>query len=256
MQEKRIAVVLAAASVFASVAVADEAAGPHSFTGNFAITTDYLFRGISQTQNKPALQGGFDYAHSSGLYVGVWGSNVKWVDTGGYKDNNSLELDLYGGYKGELGPLSYDLGMIRYYYPGDYVANATSPDTTEAYVGLGWQFLSFKYSHVVSENFVGWKGSNDQKTRGSQYYDLSLAYPLENGWGIGAHVGYQKVKHNSDASYTDWNVYVSKDLGFGTVKLMYADSNADGCGSASRAYCWDGKDVGDARAVLSFSKTF
>jgi len=255
MQKTLIAAALAA-SFLAPAAFAEEAAGPHSFSGNFTISTDYMFRGISQTQNKPAVQGGLDYAHESGLYAGVWGSNVKWVDTGNYKDNNSLELDLYGGYKNTLGPISYDLGMIRYYYPGDYVNNSTSPDTTEVYVGLGWEFLSFKYSHVVSENFVGWKGTDDQNTRGSQYYDLSASHAFDGGWGVGAHVGHQKVKHNADASYTDWNIYVSKDFDIGTVKLMYSDTNADGCGSSSEAYCFDGKDVGDGRAVLSFSKAF
>lgn len=253
--QKNLLAVLLATTFMAPAAFAEEAA-THTFTGNFGLTTDYLFRGVSQTQNKPAVQGGVDYAHASGLYAGVWGSNVKWVDAGGYKDNNSLELDLYGGYKGAMGPISYDVGAIRYFYPGDYVQNATSPDTTEVYLGLGWEFLTFKYSHVVSENFVGWKGTANQKTRGSQYYDLSAAYNLDGGWGIGAHVGYQHVKDNTDASYTDWNLFVSKDVGFGTVKLMYSDTNADGCGSTSGAYCWSGKDVADGRAVLSFNKTF
>lgn len=229
---------------------------PHTLTGNLGLTTDYVFRGVSQTQGEPAIQGGFDYSHASGLYVGTWASNVEWVSTGvpAYKDNNSMEIDLYGGYRGSAGDIGYDVGLITYYYPGDETA-ATDPDTTEIYIGASWKTLSAKYSYVVSDHFVGWTTSTGGKTRGSYYIELNGSYDLGNGWGVLGHVGYQDVKDNDDASYTDWKIGVTKDVGFGVVTLAYTDTDAD-----TAAYTWvsgtDSEKVADGRVILSFAKTF
>lgn len=229
---------------------AEKPVSPHSLSGNISLTSDYVFRGVSQTQNGPAIQGGIDYAHASGFYAGTWASNVDWVSLG-YKNNSSMEIDLYGGYKGSLGDVGYDVGVITYYYPGDKIAGATDPDTTELYLGASWKFLSAKYSHTVSNRFVGWSTSTGGKTKGSYYLELNGNYDLGNGWGVLGHVGYQDVKDNDLASYTDWKVGVSKDIGFGTVALAYSDTNAD-----TGAYTWAGEEVADGRVFLSFSKTF
>ncbi len=228
-------------------------AGDSPLSGNLTLTSNYLFRGVSQSQDGPAIQGGFDYAHKSGIYLGTWASNVAWVNDGGVKSNNSMEIDLYGGYKGEAGPISYDLGLIRYHYPGSLNPGATTPNTTEVYAGLGWRFLSLKYSHVVSDYIFAWTTTGGGKTRGSYYVDLSGSYDLGNGWGVSAHVGYQDIKGNDPASYTDWNIAVSKDLGFGTIKAMYSDTDAD-----TPTYTWgtSPKKVANGAFVLSFSKSF
>src|SRR5262245_22953793 len=94
----------------------------HTLTGNIGLYSQYIFRGLTQTNKEPALQGGFDYSHSSGLYVGTWGSNVSWLrDGGGYVAGGSLEWDFYGGFKGTFGKsdFTYDLGLLYYWYPGD-----------------------------------------------------------------------------------------------------------------------------------------
>lgn len=257
MQKTIIAAALAAC--LAAPAFAEEAApaGPHTFTGNVGFVTDYVFRGISQSQHKPALQGGFDYSHASGLYAGTWASNVNWVRETGFKTDNSLEWDFYGGYKGSFaGDFSYDLGVLRYYYPGDVVPGVPDVNSTEVYAGLGWKFITLKYSYAVSSHLFGWEGPSGEKTRGSGYLDLSATYDLGGGWGVTGHVGRQNIKDRSSASYTDWKLGVTKDVGFGTVALAYTDTNANGCGDSTPDYCWNGKDVSDARAVLSFSKTF
>jgi uncharacterized protein (TIGR02001 family) len=233
-----------------ALASAQEATSPHAFTGNFALTSDYVFRGVSQTQNEPAVQGGFDYAHSSGVYIGTWASNVDWVSLG-YKEDSSMEIDLYGGYKGTLGDFGYDVGAITYYYPGDDVAGATDPDTTEVYVGASWKFLSAKYSHAVSDHIFGWTTTGGGKTRGSYYAELNANYNLGSGWGVLAHVGYQDIKDNDDASYTDWKIGVSKDLGVAVATLAYSDTNAE-----DSAYTWAGEEVADGRVIVSFSKSF
>lgn len=230
------------------------AAEESPFSGNITLTSDYLFRGVSQTTNKPAIQGGFDYAHASGFYVGTWASNVDWVEDGGFKDNNSMEIDLYGGYSASAGESGYDVGLIHYYYPGSKNSGVPTPNTTEMYVSGSWKFLTLKYSHTLSKYFVGWKGNNGEKARGSGYLELGAEYDLGDGWGVSAHVGRQRVKNYSDASYTDWNVGVSKDVGYGTIALMYSDTNAK-----NSEYTWGAngnKKVADGRFLLSFSKDF
>ena len=103
MKKTLIAASLAcAAGSLPSFALAQAAAAQpeHTFTGNLSLASEYRYRGIAQTNAKPALQGGFDYAHASGLYAGTWASNVSWLSDGGAgRVSNSLEWDLYGGYK-------------------------------------------------------------------------------------------------------------------------------------------------------------
>jgi uncharacterized protein (TIGR02001 family) len=235
-----------------TLAAAEEAASPHTLSGNITLTSDYVFRGVSQTQNGPAIQGGFDYAHASGFYIGTWASNVDWVSLG-YKDNSSMEIDVYGGFKGTAGDFGFDLGVITYYYPGDQVTGANDPDTTELYVGGSWKFLSAKYSYTVSDQFVGWGTTADPAgdTDGSYYIELNANYGLDNGWGLIGHVGYQDVNDNDDASYTDWKLGVSKDVGFGVVTVAYTGTDAD-----DTAYTWAGEEVADDRVFVAFSKTF
>jgi uncharacterized protein (TIGR02001 family) len=250
MRKTIIAAVLA--TTFAAPAVmADEAASPLSF--NVGVTTDYMFRGISQTQHSPALQGGIDYAHESGLYAGVWGSNISWIRANGTAQKSMYETDLYGGYKGTAGPISYDVGMIRYYYPGidDWNDGFVTPNTTEGYVGLSWNIVSFKYSQVLSDYFVGWTGLNGEKTKDTKYYDLTVTYPINDTMNVIGHVGRQNISHNSIASYSDYKIGVTKDFGFGVLGVSYTDTNAD-----ENIYRWDGEK--NAKGVLSasFTKVF
>jgi len=95
-------------------AMADEPASPHPLSANVGLVSNYVLRGISQTGGEAAIQGGFDYTHSSGFYLGTWGSNVGWLTEFQGYDSGSMELDLYGGYRHHIGPVSYDVGAIRY----------------------------------------------------------------------------------------------------------------------------------------------
>lgn len=271
-----------AAPVMAQTAAAPEAAPASPLTFNVGVVSDYLFRGISQTHGKPALQGGIDYAHASGLYVGAWASNVQWVKD---QQNTSVpvEIDVYGGYKGSFaGDFSYDVGMIAYNYPGtkNRPQNASAKaNTSEVYGALGWKWLTAKYSHVTSSHFVAWYGGpvgsdTSKNTRGSNYLELNATYDLGDGWGITGHIGQQKVKNyekvgDTDASYRDWKIGVTKDVGFGVVGLSYSDTNSKGtcnAGGGTNAYCWtkwdggtgytNGRDMSKGMAVLSFNKTF
>lgn len=253
MRKTILASALLAALSAAGAAHAEES----PFSANVALTTDYVFRGISQSQGQPALQGGFDYAHSSGFYIGTWASNVGWVDDL-YKKNNSVEIDLYLGYAGEAGPISYDVGAIRYYYPGSGISGAVTPDSTEVYVAFGWEFLELKYSHAVSKYLFAWTSPSGKNSRNSNYLELNAAYGFGEGWEASAHLGRQIIKNFGGASYADWGVGISKDVGFGTVALNYTDSDADGSCSRVEPYCFGdtGKNAAGDRFVLSFSKEF
>ncbi len=261
MRKTLIATAVLAALAASSTVMAEEAApAEHTFTANVTLASEYIYRGIGQTNRKPALQGGFDYSHASGLYAGVWGSNVSWLSDGRSDVSSSLEIDLYGGYKNTFagGDWNYDVGVLRYNYPGTYPSGYTKADTTELYGAIGWKWLTLKYSHVVSSHIFGFTGANGtDNTRGSGYLELNAAYDLGDGWGVLGHVGHQKIKNNDDASYTDYKVGVTKDVGFGTVGLSYWTTNAKACGDSTPVYCNAfNKDLGEGRALLSFTKTF
>ena len=133
-----------------------------------------MFRGISQTNEKPALQGGFDLGHKSGFYVGTWASNVSWLSDGNPDVSASLEWDFYGGYKWAL-PADFvlDLGVLYYWYPGTYPSGYTKPNTTELYVALTWKWLTGKYSYSVENKTFGFPDS-----RGSDYWELNATYDV------------------------------------------------------------------------------
>src|SRR3954471_5124535 len=104
MRKYILPLAIAACASASAPAIAQQAAAatppPPPVTGNMTLVTDYRFRGISQTLGRPAIQGGFDYAHESGVYLGNWNSNVS--SAAGYPGGN-LEMDFYGGYKKAFG---------------------------------------------------------------------------------------------------------------------------------------------------------
>lgn len=254
---KKSLIALSLAGAFAVPAFADEAP-VHSFSANVGVVSDYVFRGISQSQHQPALQAGVDYAHASGLYVGAWGSSIEWTDRQDFQvhKDNRVELDLYGGYKGTVGDFGYDVGAIRYFYPGNFQSGAgVTANTTEVYVGGSWKFVSLKYNHVVSNSIFNWGGTAaGTKSEGSGYTDLTVTYPVNETLNVVAHLGRQNIKNYSAASYTDWKLGVTKDFGFAVVGLAYTDTNAKG--GDGEAYRWAGKDASRGVVALSLSKTF
>ncbi len=223
------------------------------FTANVALTSDYRYRGISQNNGKPAVQGGFDFA-SGPFYIGTWGSNVSWLsDGGGGSVSSSVELDLYGGYKGAIGSIEYDVGGLFYYYPGTYPDGFNSPDTFEIYGKVSTQGISFKYSHALTDIF----GFSDSD--GGGYLDLAYDTKVSD-FSIGAHIGHQIIpsgagRSSSDCSYTDWSISGGTELaGFG-LKLAYIGTDAEkGAGSCYRNSF--GKDLGKGTVVLTVSRAF
>lgn len=256
---KKSLIVVALAGAFSGAALADAPASPHTLTANVGVVSDYVFRGISQSQHQPAVQAGADYAHVSGFYAGVWGSSIEWTDR---KDlqvqkGNRVELDLYGGYKRAFGDFGLDVGAIRYFYPGEFQpGSGVTANTTEAYVGGSWKFVSLKYNHVVSNSIFNWGGTAPgTKTEGSGYTDLTVTYPVNDTVNVIGHLGRQNIKNYSAASYTDWKLGVTKDFGIGIVGVSYTGTNAKG-DSTGDAYRWAGKDASRDVLALSFTKNF
>lgn len=246
---KKLMLTAAVFATFAAPAFAQEAASPHTFTGNLTVASDYRFRGISQTFRKPTVQGGFDYAHSSGFYVGNWNSNVSGNQ---YPDGASLEMDFYGGFKFEpVKDLTADIGLLKYYYPGAKIAGV-KPDALELYVGASYKWFSAKYSHAVSDDYFGFTNAD-----GSYYLDLNANFEIAEKTTLGFHVGRQKFKNASGFDYTDYKIGVSRDFGFATLGLAYVGNNAN---STSYTYSnvsgTKSKDVSKDTVVFSISKTF
>lgn len=270
MHKTLIAAALAAAFVLPSVGLAQTVApatapaaapapAPSPFTGNFTLASEYLYRGIAQTRGKPAGQGGFDYAHPNGFYIGTWGSSISWlVDAGA--SGASLELDVYGGYKGSVNDdVSYDIGVLTYNYPGSFPKGFTNPDTTEIYGAITWKWLTAKYSHTTT-NLFGALTPKGKKTTGSGYLDLTATFDLGDGLGVTAHVGHQSVKDFSAAAYTDWKLGVTKDFGIVTAGLAVLSTDAKGNCAKGEFYCFaspaGGYEAGKSRLLLTAGKTF
>ena len=222
---------------------------PNPFSYNVGVVTDYRFRGISQTRVRPALQGGVDFTHSSGLYIGLWASSIRIVrDAGG---DGRVELDIYGGFRGKAmgDALAYDVGVLRYQYPNSGLA--TTPNTTEIYGALTFGPATIKYSHSVSDETFGVANS-----RGSYYLEAAATFDLGNGYALTPHIGHQKFdgSGNNVASYTDLSLGVVKDFGGGlSVSGTIVGTNADSTFYASPA---NGKNLGKTGIVLGVKYAF
>jgi uncharacterized protein (TIGR02001 family) len=260
MQKKLLNTLILAALAVPGIAMAADAAPAPAVTANVGFVTNYLYRGISQTGGNPAVQGGFDYAHASGFYAGAWGSNISWIPA----SSSSLELDTYFGFKNAFATdYSYDVGFLRYNYPGVYPAGATKADTNEIYGLIGWKWLTLKYSDSLGDTF------GVSKASGTSYIDLSASYTLEGpGVTLGAHYGKQTFKgatadkakaNGADPSYSDYKLSVSKDFSGYAVGLAYSSTNAKkGLGQAYNVVLADGSniDLGKSTFVLSVTHSF
>ncbi|MGE5116016.1 MAG: TorF family putative porin [Betaproteobacteria bacterium] len=264
MQTTRLAAAAALALCVLPAFADDKPAADWTFTGNAGLFSDYRFRGFTQTGYKPAFQGGFDLAHKSGFYVGNWNSNVEQ----GLYNGASLEMDFYGGYKGEIGGVGYDVGGYYYDYPGSGAQGTTKIDNGELYVGASYGPLSAKYWYAVTKFFELGKppsAASDVDTKGSWYLDLNAAFDLGNGWGVQGHYGYQKIKNGHQLfgigqlfvdkdNVSDVKLGVTKDLAGWTLgAAVVGPSEKDMLRTAESGFTRAG---GKTSAVVSLSKTF
>lgn len=263
------AALVAFASAAHAQAPAPAAPPEHTLTANVGLYSEYLFRGIAQTAGKPALQGGFDYAHASGFYAGTWASNASWLEDFGAYTRSSLEWDFYGGYKGSFGgsDVTYDIGTLYYYYPGKRNAGIVNADTWEIYAGVGWQWLSAKVSYSLKDYFGARPNASASKTDGTIYLEANAAYPVgDSGVTVLAHVGYLDVKNDGsdgDATtlgkvgYTDWRLGASYTVPDGALKGIEVGAYYSGNNAKRRFYTdLTGYDTTKDRGVVYVKKTF
>jgi uncharacterized protein (TIGR02001 family) len=231
MSKHTLTLIATAATLIAlhgAVQAADEPASPFSF--NVGAISDYRYRGISQTRLKPALQGGIDFAHSSGLYLGAWASTIKWVkDAYG---NAPLELDLYGGYKGEIvKDVAYDVGVLQYVYANAktaaWDAAYKDPNTTEIYGAVTYGPVTTKLSYALTNLFGNYDFAGKKDSKGSLYLDISASFDLGSGLTLAPHLGYQKVVNITNASYTDYSLTLSKDFSGLAPSIALVGTNAN-----------------------------
>ena len=212
-----LAAVLATGTMFTTVAQAA------SIEANVGFTTDYIWRGFTQNSGDTSFSGGVDYSTDGGFYVGTWVGDITW-------DGASYELDVYGGYAGEAGAMSYDVGYIQYMYPD----KTTDADFGEVYVTLGTGPVSVSYYYEV-DNDDGSVDSGD-----NTYLSLDYGMDLSEDWGLSLHYGIYDVDANADESI-DMSLTLSKgDFSFSIVET---DDIA-------------GPDDDDTRAVVSYGMAF
>ena len=213
---------------------------------NVGATTDYRYRGVSQTRLKPALQGGVDYSNGP-FYLGAWASTIKWIKDA--KGDADVEIDIYGGYKGEIQKdFTYDIGVLTYQYPSNKLN--PSANTTEIYGALTFGPATAKYSHSVS-NLFGFA-----KSKNSGYLDLSASFEIVDGWSLTPHLGYQKVSGGSDYSYTDYALTASKDFSGLVVSAAIINAAVKTLGGSPAYASPSGKDLGKTGLVLGVKYNF
>lgn len=244
---------------------------PYALSANLGLVSDYRFRGISQSYRLPAVQGGFDLTHTSGLYLGNWDSSVSGNS---YNNGASLEMDLYGGYRFEpVKDLNADVGLLFYVYPGARlniapgVPGHTRYDNTEVYASLGSGPISAKLSVALTDYF-GLKAetagyayaaalADHGSSRGTAYVELNYSLDLGHQLTGTAHVGRTIVRHYQELSYTDLKLGLSRELLGVTLgaALVATDASrhlyqvADAGGNSP-------KKTGTPTLVVSVLKTF
>jgi uncharacterized protein (TIGR02001 family) len=229
-------------------APATEAKSPHTFAYNVGLYSQYVFRGLTQTRENVAIQGGVDYTHSSGFYAGSWASNISWLSDAQAYSGSSIEWDIYGGYRNTIldTGIGYDVGLLQYVYPGikRLSAGAVDPFTSEVYAALSYKWFTGKVSVVVND-----KAFDISDARGSWYVDGSANVPIDDfgftkdtGITLNLHVGHQEFEGGSSTtptalalgcssnaclSYTDWKIGATKTWSNGVnLGFYYSDTNA------------------------------
>ncbi len=218
-------------ALFAKAALSQDS--EHEFSANVGLFSDYLYRGITQTQEGPAIQGGLDYSHApTGAYAGVWASNVD------FGADAKIEIDYYGGINGELANgISWDVGGLYYQYAGS--DDEPEEDFVEAYFSLGYSFADMAYEPGIgagvnySPDFFGEDGA-------AVYVYGSLDLSLPQYFGLSFYVGYQDVKGDKTSpegfDYVHYSIGLSRSLGPVDVAVSWNDAN-DNCDGGTNEAC-------------------
>lgn len=205
-----------------------------NFSANVALATDYMYRGVSQTNNSPAISGGFDWGYN-GFYIGTWASNVNFTD------NTAVEIDYYGGYGGEFANgTAYDFGGLYYHYPSD---GNPQPEQEffEVYGSLSHTFAG-DFEPTIGVDFA-WSPDFYLETGDGLLTGISGGLTLGYGVGLSAAVHWQDIEKGD--SYLFYSVGLSKDVSIFTFDLTYYDTDST-----------PSNRLNDGRAVFTISSSF
>ena len=231
-------------------AAAPEPTPENTLVPKISLYSEYEYRGISQTAQKPAAQFNLDYTHTSGFYLGTFVSNIKWLKeaakAGGFSTNAQIEWDIFGGYRFEVvKDVTLDVGYLRYEYPSSGAFNP-SPNTDELYAGVTYGAFNLKYSHAVSNLF----GFADSKN--SYFIEANWSQEIMPKLTANAQIARQTVKNNGDYSYNVYKLGATYDLGDGWALGGYVKDTS----AKSAFYTVNGTDLSKARLVAFVSKSF
>lgn len=224
--------------------------------------SQYIFRGLTQTNGHPALQGAAEYASTAGLYAGSWLSNISWFSDSNAGIRCPVEWDIYGGYRRSLGNgVAIDVGVLRYAYPGRYGTlpeGTTSPNMTELFIGASWRTSSVKYSYSVTNN------GGIEHSVGSGYLELNVTVPAGKAFKTILHLGRQEVRgqnalaerlgtSNKDLyTYNDYSVALAA-----TVRRSWSASVAyTGTTARDAGYRVQGRNLGSPHLVVGLTDSF
>lgn len=239
MLNKKLLSVAVATALTAGVSAVPAQAGDVEISGNVAITTDYRFRGISQTNEEPAVQGGFDVGFEPGFYIGTWASTVDFDDSA----YGTIEMDYYAGWAGNIGDsdVGIDVGYYYYDYPGD--DDSVEGDYQEFAVGLSW--MDAGLTLVYSDDYY-------QETDEFWYLAADYGFEIVENVAIGLHVGYNMLEEDfwGTDEYIDYSVSATYSYGGVDFSLAWVgtDLDEDDVGSTL-------EELGDDAAVFTISKS-
>lgn len=248
------ALILSATALFGGIMMAPQAATAQqaieslglTVTTTPAIVSDYLFRGFSQTRERPAVQLTLDVEHSSGLYVGAFASNVTFLGL-----NARQEVDLMAGYRFELAGAKLDAGVVWYTYPGyDILAGGFDLNYVELQLRASYEIEPVKFVGLVA-----YSPEFQLETGTGLYVETGFDMALDFGFTVSARAGWQSIENNSRWGSDDWGVFsfgVSREI-FGGVMGNLTVSHAT---VSSGSECFGGQKICGTRVVAGLSRPF
>ncbi|MGZ5180915.1 MAG: TorF family putative porin [Ramlibacter sp.] len=251
------AIVLLSTLVLSGAVLAQTKAPEPDYTLSYNLggVTEYRYRGISQSGKKPALQGGIDFAHKSGFYLGTWGSTIRWIkdsSANGIEAKGPVEIDLYGGYKHAINDtFSFDVGGLQYWYTGNTLKNITgvNANTFELYGAVSAGPGTLKYSRSTTNLF------GTPNSKGSGYLDLSATFDLGDGVSLVPHIGAQHIAHFG--TYEDASLTLAKDWEGTVLSAAVVSTNWSHRFGAEYTLPGTGnKDLAGTNLVLGIKKNF
>ncbi|MGV7210950.1 TorF family putative porin [Oxalobacteraceae bacterium A2-2] len=266
MSATRIFLQVLALAAASGAALAADPAPDWTSSGNLSLVSDYLFRGVSQTQAKPTAQATLDFTHSSGWYVGLFGSGVSHA---AYNNGGGAEIDLYGGYRATLSDTSnLDAGLVTYWYPGAHYAaggkdikyhtqDAKLAWNSGAFNVTGWVTLSKYWFGFTVDPYSG----KQVDTRGTLYGEVNWNPELAPGLVLNLHAGRQQVRKLGMYNFYDVKAGLTKTVGSFAFSAAAVYNSGDEARNGTPLWVFynadgSGKYVAQKRLLLTASRNF